>query len=116
VKQCLVFLCVTAFVFFFVDTAVAIIVTNVTVAIAVFVICCCLQRHPHARMIVNLAASFILCHPPHPLSCKTTTTRATSMGTNHQRRSMGGDVWQQSNINTAKNRARGWLAEESQSP
>jgi hypothetical protein len=34
------------------------------------------------------------------------------MGNNHQHRSMGSDVWQWSNINTAKNGARGQLGWE----
>jgi hypothetical protein len=37
-------------------------------------------------------------------------------GTNYQRRSMGGNMWQWSNINTAKNGAQGQLAEEPQAP
>ncbi len=53
----------TAFVFFTAAAAVVVvIVATVTVAVAVVVICCHPQQHPHARTIVNLAASFPLCH------------------------------------------------------
>jgi hypothetical protein len=68
-------LCVTTFVFFATAAAAAapaaaVIVATVTVTIATFVICLRPQRHPHARTIVNLVASFLLCRPPlHPPSC-----------------------------------------------
>jgi hypothetical protein len=106
----LIVVCVslTAFVFFAATaTIVVLIVATVTVAVAVVVVCCRPQWHLHARMIVNLAASF-------PLRRDNDKIQQRAKGIDEPQREAMRSNW--SDVNTAKNRARGLLAEEPQAP
>jgi hypothetical protein len=106
----LIVVCVslTAYVFFTVTTAIlVVIVPTVTVTVAIIVVCCCPQWHPHTMTIVNLEASF-------PLPHGNNIIQQCAKGIDgHQREAMCSN-W--SNMNTAINGEREWLAEEPQAP